>query len=437
MNLFTARLTRKMFSTEQFEKNIKELQERVARYRKVEKSPEMAEYLSLKEVVETTEFQSKMQDLKTRKYSDTEEGKKTALYEKLSSSMRMRGYKRALEMPTFQSFLQFRNSEDFSKMKDPKERRKSPELRMYNMINRSAFYQNYLKVLNSDELRQLTALEEEIQTEQFKAQDAFWKNPHRWETTEEYKQFNRYEQLRNSDDIRFYFAQRAEEIDWAEMFRLSFEDDMSSPKNWKAGYGLTPDTLKDGYSQANEHQAYNSGKNTIFAEGRMDIETRHETVTALAWDGKKGFAEQVFSYTSDVMNTKASFSQQEGMFMAKVRSQGSGHHFFGLSTGKPGSPLIALYHYNGSKHQLGVINGKQSKQVDLTGVLRSMYYVYTLRWTKKELIWYVNNLEVLRMDNTLPKEQMFLLAQSFLPKTESAGEGKLKVQWVRCYKSVE
>ena len=435
MNLFTARLTGKMLSTEQFEKNMHELQERVVRYRKVEKSPEMAEYLSLKEIVETTEFQSKMRNLQTRKYADTEEGKKTALYEKLSSSMRMRGYKRALELPTFQSFLQFRNSEEFSKMKDPKERRKSSELRMYNVINRSSFYQNYLKVLNSEELRQLTALEEEMQTEEFKTNDAFWKNARRWETTEEYKQFARYKQLKNSDDIQFFFAQRAEEIDWAEMFRLSFEDDMSSPKNWAPGYGITPDTLKDGYSQANEHQAYNKGKNTIFAEGRMDIETRPETITALAWDANKGFAEQVFSYTSDVMNTKAVFSQHKGLFMAKVRSQGTGHHFFGLSTGKPGAPLVALYHYNSSHHQLGVINGKQSKQVDLSGVLRSMYHVYTLRWTEKELIWYVNNLEVFRTDNTLPKEQMFLLAQSFLPKSESAGEGKLKVQWVRCFNS--
>lgn len=437
MNLFTARLTGKMLSTEQFEKNMQEMQERVIRYRKVEKSPEMAEYLNLKKVVETTEFQSKMRDLQTRRYADTEEGKKTALYDKLSSSLHMRGYKRALEMPTFQSFLEFRNSEDFSKMKDPKERRKSSELRMYNMINRSAFYQNYLRVLNSEELKQLTALEQELQTDDFKTRDAFWKNSRRWETTDEYKQFTRYEELRNSDDIRFFFSQRAEQIDWAEMFRLSFEDDMSSPKNWKPGYGLTPDTLKDGYSQATEHQAYNQGKNTIFAEGRMDIETRPETITALAWDPKKGFSEQVFSYTSDVMNTKAVFSQQEGMFMAKVRSQGTGHHFFGLSTGKPGAPLLALYHYNGSHHQLGIINGNLSRQADLTGVLRSMYHVYTLRWTRKELIWYVNNLEVLRIDNTLPSEQMFLLAQSFLPKTESAGEGKLKVQWVRCFRSVE
>jgi beta-glucanase (GH16 family) len=171
--------------------------------------------------------------------------------------------------------------------------------------------------------------------------------------------------------------------------------------------------------------------------GRMDIETRSEHKKALAWDEKQGFIEHEFDYTSDVMNTKEAFKQERGLFMAKVRSQGTGHHFFGLSTGKPGSPMVALYHYNGDKHQMGLVNGKKTQMADLTGVLRSMYHVYSFRWNKNELIWYVNNLEILRVRNTLPPEAMFLLAQSWLPATESGGEGKLKVQWARIYRTVD
>ena len=70
-------------------------------------------------------------------------------------------------------------------------------------------------------------------------------------------------------------------------------------------------------------------------------------------------------------------------------------------------------------------------------MLRSMYHVYSFRWTKHELIWYVNNLEILRLPNRLPKEAMFFLAQSWLPKAEKGGEGKLKVQWARVYKAVD
>ena len=129
--------------------------------------------------------------------------------------------------------------------------------------------------------------------------------------------------------------------------------------------------------------------------------------------------------------------QEEGLFMAKVRSQGIGHHFFGLSMGDVKKPLVAMYHYNGDKHQMGLVYGTRTQMVDLTGVLRSMYHVYSFRWTKNELIWYVNDMEVLRMANRLPKEAMFFFAQSWLPKTEKGGEGKLKIQWARVYRSVD
>ena len=46
-------------------------------------------------------------------------------------------------------------------------------------------------------------------------------------------------------------------------------------------------------------------------------------------------------------------------------------------------------------------------------------------------------MELLRLPNRLPKEQLFLLAQSWLPKNEKGGEGKLKVQWVRVYRGVD
>lgn len=437
MNLFTARLTGKMVSAEVFEANIHDLQERVKRYRAIEKSPELQEYLELKKVVEATEFQNHKSELKNRKYADTEEGRKTARLRKLNGTIRMRAYKKALETPVFQAFLDFRDSDDFAKLSSFKERLKSSELRMYNMIYRSAFYKNYLKVLNSDELQQLTALEEEVATEDFKQRDEFWADTKRWEHSEDFKTEQRYLELANSDDIKFYYKQRDEEIDWAELFRPSFDDNMSSAKNWKPGYGFANPALKDGCSYTNELQAYNGGKNTYFVDGRMDIETHAEPKKAPAWDVKKGFVEKMFDYTSDVMNTREAFAQEEGMFMAKVRSQGAGHHFFGLSTGDKNKPMLAMYHFNGNKHQMGFIDGKESKLVNLTGVLRSMYHVYTLRWTRNEIIWYVNNLEILRMRNRLPKEQMFFLAQSFLPATEKGGEGKLKVQWARAFRGVE
>ena len=439
MNLFTARLTGKMLSTEAFEKAIHDMQERVKRWRAIEKSPELAEYRELKKIVESSDFQETKNELINRKYKDTQEGKMMMEYEELSNSSAIRRYRRALKDEEFQAFLAFRETEDFAKIKSFKEVLKDPMIRKYNMLYYSSYYKNYLKVLNSPDLKRLAELEEEVHKDDFQKRHALWADTKRWQHSEQYKTFARYEELANSEDIKFFFESREEKIDWAELFRPAFDDDMSSSKNWKPGYGYANPAMKDGHSRTSERQAYNGGKNTFFAEGRMDIETREESKKAIAWDEKKGFTEHVFDFTSDVMNTKDAFMQEEGLFMAKVRSQGMGHHFFGLSTGKPGNPLIALYHYNGSKPQVGLVNGDRTQMADLTGLLPAnyFYFIYSFRWTKHELIWYVNNLELLRLPNRLPKEAMFMLAQSFLPTKEKGGPGKLKVRWARVYKSVE
>ena len=437
MNLFTARLTGKMLSTEAFEKTVYEMQERVKRYRQIEKSPELAEYQKLKKVVDSSDFQETKKELVNRKYKDTQEGRMMKEYEALSNSSSIRRYRRALKDEEFQAFLAFRETEDFKKIKSFKEILKSAELRRYNMLYYSSYYKNYLKVLNSPDLKRLEELEEEVHKENFQKRHALWADAKRWQHSEQYKVEQRYLELAKSDDIKFYYTQREERIDWAELFRPAFDDDMSSSKNWKAGFGYANPAMKDGHSRTTERQAYNGGKNTFFVDGRMSLETREESKKAVAWDEKKGFIEQVFEYTSDVMNTKEVFAQESGLFMAKVRTKGAGHHFFGLTTGKPNSPMIALYHYNGKSHQMGLVNGNKTKMINLSGMFRSAYYVYSFRWTKNELIWSVNDMEILRLPNRLPKEPMFFIAQSWLPMAQKGGEGKMRVQWARAFRGVE
>ena len=426
-----------MLSTEQFEKTIHDMQERVKRWRQIEKSPELAEYQKLREIVESSDFKERKNELVNRKYQDTDEGKKMIAYRNIVESREYRRYQEALTDPVFQDFLKFRETEEFAKINSLKERLLNSLYRKYYSLYNSSYYKNYMKMLNAPELKQVAVLEKEIKTEDFQTRHALWADAKRWQHSDEYKTEQRFLELANSDDIKFYFQSREEKIDWAELFRPSFDDDMSSSKNWKPGYGYASPAMKDGHSRTNERQAYNGGKNTFYVEGRMDLETREESKKAVAWDEKKGFIEHVFDYTSDVMNTKEAFAQESGLFMAKVRSQGIGHHFFGLTTGKLNSPMVALYHYNGDRHQVGFVNGAKTQMVDLTGVLRSMYHVYSFRWTKNELVWYVNNMELLRLPNRLPKEAMFFLAQSWLPMAEKGGTGKLKIQWARVYKPVE
>ena len=276
MNLFTARLTGKMLSTDAYEQAIKDLQERVKRWRAIEKSPELAEYLELKKRVESSDFQERRNELVNRKYKDTDEGRKMMEYERLSESRSIRRYRRALKDQEFQDFLAFRETEDFKRIKSIKEVLTDPLIRKYNMLFYSSYYKNYLKVLNSPDLRRLAELEEEVHKDDFQKRHAVWADSKRWQHSDEYKVYARYQELANSDDIKFFYAQREEKIDWAELFRPAFEDLMDSSKNWKPGYGYANPAMKDGHSRTSELQAYNNGKNTFFAEGRMDLETRAE-----------------------------------------------------------------------------------------------------------------------------------------------------------------
>ena len=310
MNLFTARLTGRMLSTEQFEKTIYDMQERVKRWRQIEKSPELEEYKQLKAIIESSDFQERKKELSDRKYQDTDEGKKMMAYKRIVESREYRRYKEALTDPVFQDFLKFRETDEFAKINSFKERWSNSLYRKYYSIYNSSYYKNYMRMLNAPELNQLAVLEKEINTEDFQKRHALWADTKRWEHSEQYKTEQRYLALANSDDIKFYFKSREEKIDWAELFRPAFSDDMSSSKNWQPGYGYANPAMKDGHSRTSERQAYNGGKNTFFVEGRMDIETREESKKAIAWDEKKGFVEHVFDYTSDVMNTKEAFMQE-------------------------------------------------------------------------------------------------------------------------------
>ena len=208
MNLFTARLTGRMLSTETYEKTVSDMQARVKRWRQIEKSPELAEYLALKKFVESSDFQEKKNELINRKYKDTQEGRKMMEYEELYNSSSIRRYRRALKDEEFQAFLAFRESEDFSKIKSFKEVLTDPTIRKYNMLYYSSYYKNYLKVLNSSELRRLEELENEVHKEDFQKRHAIWADTKRWQHSEENKSYQRYQELANSDDIKFFFKQR-------------------------------------------------------------------------------------------------------------------------------------------------------------------------------------------------------------------------------------
>jgi beta-glucanase (GH16 family) len=250
------------------------------------------------------------------------------------------------------------------------------------------------------------------------------------------QQQSRLAALKKHPDVAFYLNNNSKRNSPNRDAFLTFSDDFygkdPEKSGWNPGFYHHNEKLIREYSFHNEKQANNGGQNTSFNDGVMKIQTRREALKTLAWHPTNGFSEKQFAYTSDVMQTAKSFRQHGGIFKAKIKCSGAIHHAFWLGSDKQ-QPHINIFHYNGKEIQAGFVHHNYGDGITIKGIDPSKYYIYTLEWTKDELIWYINNLVVLRVNHDIPHESMFLVFNSFIPENMSGEEGLLEIDWVRVY----
>lgn len=220
---------------------------------------------------------------------------------------------------------------------------------------------------------------------------------------------------------------------------LTFNDDFYWPENqpsaWNFGFYFQNNHRKQHYSFVNEKQANNKGLNTFGDKGLLQIHTKREQVQSLAWHAQKGFVNQEFAFSSDVVQTAKNFKQTGGIFKAKLRCTGNIHHAFWLGS-EAMEPHINIFHFDGANIQVGYTYKGKTYQAEIKGINPSEYYIYTLEWRPNELIWYINNIEVLRAPNDNLYREMCLTLNSFIPEKIVGEEGLLEVEWVRAYQFV-
>ncbi len=438
MNLFFKQLFGQLHSTERMERRIMMEEERIARYRQVEQSEELKEYLELKKIVESKEFQQHKYNLTHTKYKSTPTYETIRRYKELLHDKKLQMYLEMEGSKRLKDFLKFRDSENYIKLQSKKEVRNSLELKQMYKFEHSKEYKSYLYYRDSKLPDQFKALVAEVATDEYKKQHAFWSNPQRWKTTDEYQQEARLKRLAAMADIVFFFQQDPAEIERMEAWKATFTEEFAwhrfSESPWKAGFVYANPKLPRLHSFANEQQAYNGGKNVGTVDGRLHLFTKREKITAPAWDAKKGFVSKDYDYTSDIVQTAESFRQSGGLFMAKMRVEGHIHHALWLG-GEKKLPMISLFHYNGKHITVGNYTDKGFDGTVVTGINPGTYYIYSLQWTDRELIWYVNNVEVYRTSHDIPKEKLFLALSSFIDEQQRASEGQINVAWIRVYKS--
>lgn len=394
MNLYLSLLSRQLMTTARFEALLAEQERTIARYRTAEKSKELAEYIALGKVVLTDAFLANKDKLLHTKYAATPECQK---HKQLKALAKRAEVKRYL------------NNKDAEKAEQ---------------LSQNAIVQEYLK------------LQAEMQTEEFKQADAFWRNPRRWYDTPECKQDTRYAELNKDPEILFFLSKDPKRITELERFKQVFADDFKwhnlADSSWRAGFAYPSKDFQPHHSFVNELQAYNRGKNVETLNNTLYIRTRKEAVTAPAWDAKRGMVMHDFQYTSDVLQNADSMSLTSGVIMVKARCRGLLDHGIYLAS-KTSLPVVSVFEYNARRIYVGVQTEKGQFKQKVGGFQPIGFAVYTLVWNSRELVWYVNNMEIARTPNTLPNVPLHITMRTFAPKGKMASEGQLEVEWIKVF----
>lgn len=423
-------------STAKMERAEADYEARMQRYQLVAQSSELAEYKELQLIVKTAAFKEYKKKLINRKYKDTEEYAKWHRFHKLVNDRGLRRYFELQKDAEFQEFLLFRDSPDYIKLANKATVKADPYLQKMLKISRSRDCKLYFRFKDSGKLTEYNTLKAEVETEEFKKTNDFWANPKRWETTPEYVQDSRYYALSKNPDILFYESVTREEIERHEKEKVTLNEQFNwnslNASDWDFGFFYTNKNLIGNHSFANELQANNGGHNVNVYDGHLVLSVKREHVKAAAWDVKKGFVEQEFDYTGDVIQNAAHFRQKYGRISAKIRCTGNVHHAFSLAGDKK-LPLVNIFHFNGKKITVGNANERIFDQVEITGINHSEFYIYTLEWTPNELIWYVNNVEVYRTHANIPAEPLYLSFRSFISQDQKGDTGSLEVDWVKVF----
>lgn len=444
MNLFWKRLFGSLKSTPKFETQCKELSEAYKRYLNVQQSMELEEYLSLEKSVNSSDFKENKKILTTRKYKDTQEYNDIQKYEKLSKNNDIVLYYRMKDSRDLLDFLDFKKSPRYSMLKNEEEVKKSPELTKFKNFEASKDYQTFCSMSNSSLVKEYEDLKEKVMSVEFKKANEFWSDEKRWDKTKEAEMERRFNELSKNADIQFYLktdVSKFNEISkYQEVFVDHFKWNTLNASEWDYGFHFKQKELKQNYSFVNELQANTEGENVIVEDGCMRIITKEQQKEALAWSAKDGFVKHTFNYTSGVINASEAASIKYGVVRAKIRFTGEKgiSHAFWLSNEEKRLPHINICTCNKNRFELGLFwKGKNAETkysgTTIKGINPEDFYIYTVVWSEKEIVWYINNLEVFRTKEGVPSEVMFPVLNSFISEGNKGGNGSMDVDYIDVY----
>ena len=443
MNLYWKSLFGGLMSTAKFEDKLDKEAADYKRFLLISESKELEEYNDLYKQVKSSNFKELKRTLRSRKYKDTQEYRDMAKFKKLDSNSKLKTYFQVLESRDLADYLAFKATPEFVSLANHDLVKQSPELTRFKKFEKSKEYQIYTRFHNSYIVKEYVELKEKISDPNFQRNNEFWANPKRWETTKEYEIENRFHQLADNDDMKFYLKHKLSDFSFVAGYEKVFEDNFDwnslNSSKWEVGFHYKSPVFVGNHSFANEQQSNNNGNNVRVIAGNLHIVTKEHKNEALAWDVERGFIQKGFEYTSDVIHGRNAVCQCGGLYRAKMRFTGSKGvtHALWLK-GEAKTPHINICKCENGEIEVGIYWSSKFEtkytSARVKGLNLSKFFVYSLEWNEKEIIWYINDLEIFRTSNFMPQEDMYPMINSFIAEGKKAGEADFEIDYIKVYR---
>ncbi len=379
-------------------------------YKNIHNTPELFEFYELEKFVKNPELKIREKQIKALRFNNTEEFKKLKEYNNLAASQ------------PFKDYFKTSTSEDLA---------------------------NFKKLDGSKLIDDYNSLEEYVLSDKFKEAKLYLLDRHKWEKSDELKQYKEYNVLKGTPAIKWYYRLKDNpKFNILRTWHLAFEDDFTNGKinknNWITKYFWGESVLNDTFALPDEKHLFTGENNININDSSLQIITKNEKVQGKVWNAAFGFFPKEFDFTSGIINTGSSFRTKYGKVEAKVKltSTRGVFHAFWLS-GDIKVPQIDVFKFYNKKILFSTWWSNNSKGINndtlaLNGSLFiNKYLIYTIEWTPDKIVWFINGIEVKVQTENIPDELMYISLNSGV-LDESAGPlpASFEIDWVRVYQKL-
>ncbi|OQX79526.1 MAG: hypothetical protein B6D61_03430 [Bacteroidetes bacterium 4484_249] len=447
------------------------------RFNTISESAELKKYFDLEKFTGSNEFKKKKSATDPKEFKNSEEGRKQTEFESLKKSSDIRFYFKFQDLAKYKEFLSTEKSSELQKYYDIEkyinssehkeklnqaeqelaeinekqksylQKKKSKQIKDFFKFQNSQKYKDFIAFEKSKELADYLDLKKYLASDEHKE---LLKSLEEQEKAENDKK-KEYEEFKNSKKYKWYLGLKdSNKFDELKKWKLVFEDDFENGKldmeKWITRYLWGDKLINDSYAFEHDKAFPSDGKNIEISNSTLKIVTRKEKTEGKVWKQPFGFVPQEFEYTTGLTSTAKSHRQKFGKVEAKIKvnyakpvnynfwmaSENNLPHVDILKLGKNKSKVDMALHTGNITDK----KGPDTVKAEFSGLDVSQdFFIYTLEWTKYNLIWKINDVIVNEQKQNIPQEEMYLVfSSSITGKVDGSGlPASMEVDWVKCY----